>query len=86
MAVSKRNDTVHLGCGTLILIALIVLFFSQGESDDLKDEVRQVGTELQQLRTAVGTLKYQVEKQTEEIKSLRESLREKENIENQTVH
>jgi len=86
MAVSKRNDPVHLGCGTLILIALIVLFFSQGESDELKNEVRQVGTELQQLRTAVGTLKYQVEKQTEEIKSLRESLRENENIENQTVH
>ncbi len=86
MAVSQRHDTVQLGCGTLILIAVIVLFFSHGEGTELKNEFRQVGVELQQLRTAVGTLTHKVETQTKEIKSLRESLRENAEIENQTVN
>ncbi len=38
MTESRRPDTAQLGCGTLIPIALTVLFFGQ----DGDDELRQV--------------------------------------------
>jgi hypothetical protein len=62
-----RNLTVSLGCGTLILIALIVMFFSRGSTKDLERDVKE-------LRTEVGALKKTIEAQTEEIKALREKV------------
>ena len=77
MSERRSPDTVQLGCGTLILIALMVLFFGQGGVDELRDEVRQVGEEVKQLRTTVGTLNGKIDRQSEEIKLLRERLEKK---------
>ena len=66
MAEDRRNQTVQLGCGTLILIALIVLFFSHG-SRDVEREVRD-------LRSEVKELRHSVDAQTGEVKALRERL------------
>ena len=52
-----------LGCGTLILIALIVLIFSRGGSRETENEVRA-------LKSEIGELKKSVEAQTTEIKAL----------------
>jgi len=67
MANDKRTHQVSLGCGTLILIALIVLFFSGRGVGDLEREV-------QGLRSEVGQLKTAVESQTDQIKVLQEKV------------
>lgn len=52
MADDKQMQ-VSLGCGTLILIALIVLFFSGGGTKELEGEIRSLQREISQLKTAV---------------------------------
>jgi hypothetical protein len=62
-----KGQEVSLGCGTLILIALIVLIFGRAGSGEIEQEVRQ-------LRTSVDQLKKAVDEQTVEIKTLQEKL------------
>jgi hypothetical protein len=66
MMPENNSQKVQLGCGTLILIALIVMFFSSGHrgTSDLENKVEQLTTEIQRLKTAI-------EDQTREIQSLR---------------
>jgi len=66
----RRTQTVQLGCGTLILIALIVLFFSRGGASDLGDLERQVHG----LRSEIGELKKAVEVQSLQIQLLQEKV------------
>ncbi len=67
MADDNRTQQVSLGCGTLILIAVIVLIFSGGDTDDLEREV-------QGLRHEVNQLENSVRAQTSEIRLLRQKL------------
>lgn len=67
MADEKRTQQATLGCGTLILIAVIVALFSHPGVSDLEREVRN-------LRSDVGELKKAVEAQSAEIKALRTKL------------
>ena len=67
MADSTRTQQVNLGCGTLVLIALIVLIFSGRGTGHLEREVRD-------LRSEVGELKKSVEAQTAEFKLLQQNL------------
>ena len=56
MADQGRN-TVHLGCGTLILIALIVLIFSgSDETRNLKGEIETLHEEVKVLQDKVDAL------------------------------
>jgi hypothetical protein len=64
---SIREHRVQLGCGTLIVIALIVMFFSRTDTNDLENEVRS-------LRSEVGEIKKLIEVQSGEIRQLREKL------------
>ena len=64
---SPRTHQVTLGCGTLILIALIVMFFSRPGVGDLEHDLRG-------LRSEVGDLKKAVEAQTAAIKALQEKV------------
>ena len=51
-----RDNKVQLGCGTLILIALIVLIFSGGgRVEELEREIRGLKIEVIQLREAIET-------------------------------
>ena len=63
----RRTQHATLGCGTLILIALIVLFFSRPGISDLERDVRA-------LRSEVADLKKAVDSQTNEMKRLHEKL------------
>jgi len=70
-----------LGCGTLILIALIVIIFSKGGSDELEKELRKTTTKLESLEKGIDDQKAQLDKlratlerQTQEISSLRQEL------------
>jgi hypothetical protein len=67
MADEKRSQQATLGCGTLILIALIVAIFSHPGVGDVEREVRN-------LRSEVGELKKSVDAQSAEIKALRAKL------------
>ncbi len=67
---SERGGSqgVSLGCGTLVLIALIVLIFSGGgKMQDVETKVDNLNTEIENLRTVV-------EQQTQEIKLLRDEV------------
>jgi Sec-independent protein translocase protein TatA len=74
MSDDKRTHQVSLGCGTLILIALIVLIFSGHGTRDLTREVHE-------LRSKVGELKKSIEEQTAEIKSLQQKLERQQALE-----
>jgi hypothetical protein len=67
MAYDNRSQQATLGCGSLILIALIVIIFSGRGTGDLEREV-------QGLRSEVGDLKKAVEGQSGEIRQLRDRL------------
>ena len=64
---TQNNHQVTLGCGTLILIALIVLIFSNAGDDDLRNELRKVHSEIGKLETVV-------EAQRQEIAKLRNTI------------
>lgn len=66
-ATGNRSQNVTLGCGTLILIGLIVMFFSRPGMRDLEREVHG-------LRSEVSELKKSIEAQSTEIKALRDKL------------
>jgi type II secretory pathway component PulM len=67
MANGNRTQTVQLGCGTLILIALIVLFFSQPGLD-------AVESTLSGLRKSVDDIRATSQTQTSEIRDLRRAV------------
>jgi|LakMenE18May11ns_1017448.scaffolds.fasta_scaffold8949337_2 hypothetical protein len=58
-----QQQEVSLGCGTLILIALIVLIFGRGGTDDMERELKG-------LRAEVNELKAAVQHQTVQMKAL----------------
>ena len=63
----KRTQHATLGCGTFILIALIVLIFSGHGDSNLRQDV-------QSLRSEIIELKRAVDAQTAEIESLQEKV------------
>ncbi|HEY8503098.1 MAG TPA: hypothetical protein VIL46_00850 [Gemmataceae bacterium] len=67
MAENRTRPAVTLGCGTLVLIALIIMAIVRPGFRDLEQEV-------QGLRTEVGELRKAVEAQAEEIRMLRKQL------------
>jgi hypothetical protein len=73
-----KGQEVSLGCGTLILIAIIVLTFSRSGIGDVEDQVRglrtDVGNEVRGLRTEMDELKKAIESQTNQIKALQDKL------------
>ena len=67
MAEHSASQTVSLGCGTLILIALIVLFFGGGVNQDVKQDIRSLRQSVEEVRTALDA-------QAVEIKALRQAV------------
>jgi hypothetical protein len=65
----RRTQQATLGCGTLILIAIIVLIFSRPGISDLEKDVSK-------LRTDVGDLKRAIDSQTTEIRRLADKVAE----------
>jgi len=62
-----QGQEVNLGCGTLILIALIVLIFGRSRTGDLEQQLRETRSEIKELRQSI-------EAQTVQIKSLQDTL------------
>lgn len=79
MSNGQNVQKVQLGCGTLILIALIVMIFSaHGHDADnvgaLQSDLQNLQTEVRQLRGDLLDLKQAVKKQTDQIESLRKTV------------
>jgi cell division protein FtsL len=54
---SKTDNKAQLGCGTLIIIALIVMFFSGGrESKELRKSVDELNAKVQRLEQKIDDL------------------------------
>jgi hypothetical protein len=61
---NESNPKVSLGCGTLILIALIVLFLGNSNNDD------KIVNEIRDLKQQINRLEDQVKNQSETIREL----------------
>jgi hypothetical protein len=68
---SEHTQKATLGCGTLILIALIVAIFSQSGSRDVERDVEG-------LRRDVQELKKSIDAQSEQIRELRDMFKKRE--------
>lgn len=53
MANDNRTQEVTLGCGTLLLIGLVVLFFSRPGMREIEEEIGKLRTDVKELRKAV---------------------------------
>jgi hypothetical protein len=67
MADDKRAQQATLGCGSLILIAIIVLMFSRPGINDLEHEVRGLRRDMTELRRSI-------DEQTGRIRALEEKI------------
>jgi hypothetical protein len=57
MTESTTRNTVQLGCGTLIVIALIVMVFSGGKnSDTLQKSMNELHVKVDRLETKIDEL------------------------------
>ena len=64
MSESKTDGKVQLGCGTLIIIAIIVMIFSGGrESKDLKKSVDALNAKVERLEQKIDDLTKKVAEQ-----------------------
>jgi uncharacterized protein YlxW (UPF0749 family) len=66
---NNSNNGVTLGCGSLILIALIVMFFSGGSAKEVGEEVKKLRTEIQTLQSDVKTLQKSVDDPSAKLKN-----------------
>jgi len=71
----EKDQKMTLGCGTLILIALIVLIFGNISVDRTTTHVVQLRNEVSQLRQEVQRLQRMVSSQGNEIRQIREDVR-----------
>ena len=51
-----EGQQVSLGCGTLMIIALIVMIFAGRGQDDVGDELRLLRNEIVELKTSIRSL------------------------------
>ena len=62
---SKRqlgSQEVGLGCGSLILIALIVWFFTAASTDDLEEKVQLLGERLDRIESKLDVMEKALER------------------------
>jgi hypothetical protein len=70
------NQKTSLGCGTLILIALIVLIFSHsgGDVEDLERQVSQLDSHVLRLTDDIAELKSVSQRQTDLLAEIKRAL------------
>ncbi len=70
----ENSQKVGLGCGTFILIAIIVLIFGNAGNEELGQDIRQLRREVSDLTSAVQQLESKLEEQSEQLKGMRQLL------------
>ncbi len=66
----NKNNPVTLGCGTLILIGLIVLIFGNNGTQELDRKIDQLNKDVQELKT----LNQQQNEELRQLKNMVETL------------
>ena len=76
---SQPNNKASLGCGTLILIALIVMIFGNANRDvdkDLKQQLGKIQADVGRLQSDLSGLKSEMRTQSETLAKISKSLEE----------
>ncbi|MEP4077020.1 hypothetical protein [Haloferula sp.] len=73
MSTPDNNTKASLGCGSLILIAIIVLIFSNGKNDELEKELKDTRRDIQYLKTQTSNQSATLSRIEKELKKLREA-------------
>jgi hypothetical protein len=71
MADDVRSQSVSLGCGTLILIALIVLIVGGRGQKEIEQQVEGLRTEIGELRTEIESQSQQIERLVQSLEATR---------------
>jgi len=70
----ENSQKVGLGCGTFILIAIIVLIFGNAGNEELSRDIQQLQQEVSDLTSAVQQLESKLEGQSEQLQGIRRLL------------
>ena len=65
MAERQRSQQATLGCGTLILIGIVVLFVTQGGFGEIDESLSQLRGRVEDLHTKIQRLELKIDKLTE---------------------
>jgi hypothetical protein len=65
-----KNQKVSLGCGTLILIALIVIIFGNADSDKLRHDIQTLSNDVKSLQSSIQSQSRQIYELKEVIEDL----------------
>ncbi|MFC7338229.1 hypothetical protein ACFQY0_13630 [Haloferula chungangensis] len=68
MTPPDNSTKASLGCGSLILIAIIVLIFSNGKNDEVEKQLRDTRSELKELKAEVVTQSATLSRIEDELK------------------
>ncbi len=69
----SKNYTAQLGCGTLILIAIIVALIVGSYTKDLKSDISSLQTVVENLKESVDVQTVEIQALRSEIEALRQS-------------
>lgn len=72
MTPPDNSTKASLGCGSLILIAIIVLIFSNGRNDAVEKQLRDTQSELKELKAEVATQSATLSRIEDSLRKLRE--------------
>ena len=68
------SQKASLGCGTLILIAIIVLIFGNAGNKELSQDMQQLRQQVSGLDSSVQQLETALQEQSRQLKVIRELL------------
>ena len=69
----EKNEKVSLGCGSLILIALIVLIFANTGKDELRADIKALDADVKSLQSSIQLQSQQLQELTRAIEASRPS-------------
>lgn len=81
----EQQQKVSLGCGTLILIAIIVAIFSNSSGNEIRSNLRNIenrlntiqnANNLSQIQSQLGRIENQINEQNIQIRNLKEEIRQ----------
>jgi len=67
----REDRGVQLGCGTLLIILLIVIFFGNRGLDDLEDRLTKLDAKVDALQLEIRGLRASVDRLREEVRKER---------------
>ena len=72
----ENDRKMTLGCGTLVLIALIVLIFGNISVDETTKEVKRLRQEVQALGHMVSSQGHEIEEMRDDVRRLLERIKQ----------